>query len=30
MKIGLAAQVMSSAVAAAIGIHVIAGKEKCF
>jgi hypothetical protein len=30
MKVSLAAQVMSTSVAAAIDTHVIAGKEKCF
>ena len=30
MKVSLAAQVMSSTVAAAIDTHVTAGKEKCF
>jgi hypothetical protein len=30
MKISLAAQVMSSIVAAAVDTHVTAGKEKCF
>jgi len=30
MKVSLAAQVMSSTVAAAIDTHVSAGKEKCF
>jgi hypothetical protein len=30
MKVSLAAQVMSSTVAAAIYPHVTAGKEKCF
>jgi hypothetical protein len=30
MKFSLAAQVMSSTVAAAIDTHVTAGKEKCF
>jgi hypothetical protein len=30
MKVSLAAQVMSTSVAAAIDTHVTAGKEKCF
>jgi hypothetical protein len=30
MKVSLAAQVMSSTVAAAVDTHVTAGKEKCF